>query len=88
MQIKKIANINVQNTVNLSATNGYQSVTVQLSSYGFSKAPIPLIKGCTWCLANISSISKDSVTVLLTNCFNGTLDAKTGSVNITLIEFN
>ena len=86
MQIKKIANINVQNTVNLSATNGYESVTVSLSSYGFSKAPIPLLRGCTWCLADISSISKDSITVLLTNYYNGTLDAKTGSVKLTLIE--
>lgn len=86
MQIKKIVNIQVQNTVNLSATNGYQSVTVPLSSYGFSKTPIPLLRGCTWCLADISSISKDSMTVLLTNYYNGTLDAGTGGVRITLIE--
>lgn len=86
MQIKKIVNINVNNTVNLSATNGYQSVTVPLSSYEFSKTPTPLLRGCTWCLADISSISKDSMTVLLTNYYNGTLEARTGGVRITLIE--
>ena len=38
------------------------------------------------CLADISSISKDSMTVLLTNYYNGTLEARMGGVRITLIE--
>ena len=81
-QIKRIVLISVSFD-NLASEKGTNKI-VDLTSYGFTKAPIPLLRGTRNINGYVSQISTTEMNVY---AYNPTASAINGIVHVTLIEF-